>query len=466
MSKSVLDGIKIPGYTNRWSSIDEYKIGEKTYYLMENDTWGDETCLLVITPDFKEIYETYDDIETCLTDEGILTESINKSELKEKYVDVDAFEDKELAQAFEDIEKELDDINKVLDTLYKTPEKYISIKSLKEASGHLYDAWKSLYYAIGKRNNEFQEDLNSGTNTNKFNIKIGAIVESANTDDYKISDIILFDDLSKIDLSESKDGGFRELTEEEFNSEKHTISKEEVQSILSKLSGCEDIHQEDYYKTNKFLKQNSLTLQDCLEIIHKLKVSDYYANTKSTNKDHLDNELIIFEPEVIKLDSGKEFKDLVLYIKIDLDETTNDAVALVSIHRGSQDKLPYKENLMKEERISPKILEKDEDAYKKLDAVAKSLTKKSPNEYTYYVDDTYLDFGSNYKWTTILVDTSSPLNQFEAGYQALNPLEWEDIVNSNKTADEMADKILADEFCPDKPKEDALKSAVHDLRKI
>lgn len=67
-----LESIKIPGWRNTWSSIDVYDVGNKRYFLMENDVYGDETNYLVITPDFKEIYETYDDIETALRDEGLL----------------------------------------------------------------------------------------------------------------------------------------------------------------------------------------------------------------------------------------------------------------------------------------------------------------------------------------------------------------------------------------------------------
>lgn len=64
--------IKIEGYTNYWDAIDEMKIDEKTYYLMENNYYGDETCLLVIDENNKVICETYDDIETALEDEGII----------------------------------------------------------------------------------------------------------------------------------------------------------------------------------------------------------------------------------------------------------------------------------------------------------------------------------------------------------------------------------------------------------
>ena len=55
--------------------------GETTYYLMENEEWGDETCHLVINKDQTEIYETYDDILTCLADEDIISyDDISKYE--------------------------------------------------------------------------------------------------------------------------------------------------------------------------------------------------------------------------------------------------------------------------------------------------------------------------------------------------------------------------------------------------
>lgn len=81
------DGIEIPGYYDTWYAIDAIVVNGKTYYLMENEGWGDETGLVVTTEDFSEIYDTYDDIETCLIDEGILDdyleEELNKTNIKE-----------------------------------------------------------------------------------------------------------------------------------------------------------------------------------------------------------------------------------------------------------------------------------------------------------------------------------------------------------------------------------------------
>lgn len=71
--KNELQHIKINGYIGKWSAFEKLEIiGKETYYIMEHDTYGDMTQYLVITADCETIYETYDDIVTCLEDECIL----------------------------------------------------------------------------------------------------------------------------------------------------------------------------------------------------------------------------------------------------------------------------------------------------------------------------------------------------------------------------------------------------------
>ena len=73
--KTEYQGIEIPGYYNTWSAFEKAKVGDKTYYIMENDEWGDETCLLVCTFEndgVQVIGETFDNIEIALEDEGII----------------------------------------------------------------------------------------------------------------------------------------------------------------------------------------------------------------------------------------------------------------------------------------------------------------------------------------------------------------------------------------------------------
>jgi hypothetical protein len=63
---------KVEGYTNKWSVIDDLN----GYVLLENNTWGDETCYLVAKQDqptpnnaiMEVAGETYDDLETALED--------------------------------------------------------------------------------------------------------------------------------------------------------------------------------------------------------------------------------------------------------------------------------------------------------------------------------------------------------------------------------------------------------------
>lgn len=81
---------KVNGYYNKWSVIDIYK----GYALLENNTWGDETCYLVakvkdnvqnkeytkksngekiVLPTIiKVLCETFDGLEIALEDKGII----------------------------------------------------------------------------------------------------------------------------------------------------------------------------------------------------------------------------------------------------------------------------------------------------------------------------------------------------------------------------------------------------------
>ena len=81
--------IKVNGYRGTWSIVDYYDVVNDIgltvrYAMLEHDYYGDETCYLVIEdsavnwsalcPDvyIGPVYETYDGIETCLEDEGVI----------------------------------------------------------------------------------------------------------------------------------------------------------------------------------------------------------------------------------------------------------------------------------------------------------------------------------------------------------------------------------------------------------
>lgn len=66
------------------------------------------------------------------------------------------------------------------------------------------------------------------------------------------------------------------------------------------------------------------------------------------------------------------------------------------------------------------ILEEDSQEYKNLLQVVKYLSQNSKNKYE--VKTTFLDFGQDWEWTTILQNNE---------IQTLAPKDWLDIVNSD-----------------------------------
>jgi len=100
------------------------------------------------------------------------------------------------------------------------------------------------------------------------------------------------------------------------------------------------------------------------------------------------------------------------------------------------------------------VFKKDSREYELLEKLALILTFKSPNRYKYEVGETYFDFGQDWKWTTVLCRTGE--YGICGSYQALCPAEQEKILLSDGSLEEIAaiaDGVLADKFCPDKPKE-------------
>jgi len=92
----------------------------------------------------------------------------------------------------------------------------------------------------------------------------------------------------------------------------------------------------------------------------------------------------------------------------------------------------------------------DQEEYRLLEELADKLTKLSPNGFKYWVGDTYLDYGSGWKWTTVLSeDTVSPY--FQSTYQAISPAEWLALMNGEDIT-YIAEHVLNDKYCPDRIK--------------
>ena len=130
------------------------------------------------------------------------------------------------------------------------------------------------------------------------------------------------------------------------------LSDEEIHTIrdarlLNKLKTCTSVsYDRKHKKTNAFLfdDEGKFREQDCLDIIKNLKVEDYVASTRSYNPNFLGHNLIVFEPDADwELSNGMVLHNLTVYVKLDVDETTGQCVALVSMHAVSRDdELPYR----------------------------------------------------------------------------------------------------------------------------
>ena len=94
--------------------------------------------------------------------------------------------------------------------------------------------------------------------------------------------------------------------------------------------------------------------------------------------------------------------------------------------------------------MTERIIRPDEIEYKKLAAVAALLEMLSPHKARYVVRDVYLDFGQDWKWTTICREGWSEC-------QILCPRDWQTIMESETAADiaEIVDEIRRGEYFGD-----------------
>lgn len=103
-----------------------------------------------------------------------------------------------------------------------------------------------------------------------------------------------------------------------------------------------------------------------------------------------------------------------------------------------------------------KVFEKDSREYDLLSRLANVLSQKSPRRYRYFVGETYFDYGQGWMWTTVLCSTGS--GDCLDSYQALCPRDQRRVLEcdgSPEAVAEVADAVLADKFCPDRPKGEA-----------
>ena len=119
------------------------------------------------------------------------------------------------------------------------------------------------------------------------------------------------------------------------------LSEEDKKKLIDSLKQCKNISYDGRHrKTNKFAldSEHNLRVQDCIDIIHHLKYTDYIYNTYSSNGQYLGDNLVVLQPNVTwRANNGMVFHNLTLYIKLDIDLTDDVTVALISFHDAKED---------------------------------------------------------------------------------------------------------------------------------
>ena len=163
-----------------------------------------------------------------------------------------------------------------------------------------------------------------------------------NTNNEKIhtfKNLELLDRIYKLDKSKLSAEQL-DLLREKYK-EKILVDKDDVEVFIECMKSCEHSLVADRRKNREFMDKYNLSEDDMVKLFKSVTINDYTNNTKSINKNHFGNNLIIFEP-VATLNSQKT--PICIYVKIDLEETTGDSIVYISFHDGERkENLPYED---------------------------------------------------------------------------------------------------------------------------
>lgn len=166
------------------------------------------------------------------------------------------------------------------------------------------------------------EDLLDMSNENLLNVPLDIL--------HSQTDLELLDRIAHLDKSKLTYTQLNRLKQK--YSQKIILDENDIVYLLDKIKKCQKLVIAERPENKNLL--NYLDVEDCLNILKHLNVEDYAYSTKSYNLAHFGNQLIIFKPRNVVV-RDKNFGPLTLYIKIDLDESTEEATIALSFHINS-----------------------------------------------------------------------------------------------------------------------------------
>lgn len=119
----------------------------------------------------------------------------------------------------------------------------------------------------------------------------------------------------------------------------YSKSRKQLRNILQQIKDCDDIYFISRECYDNFLSKYNLKQRDCRYIIKALNIEDYYKNTRSRNWDYFGNDVIIFRKKDIELPNGNIIKNVSVYIKLDISQSNNDLIAVISFHDNEDNQI-------------------------------------------------------------------------------------------------------------------------------
>lgn len=123
------------------------------------------------------------------------------------------------------------------------------------------------------------------------------------------------------------------------NRKKLPLTRRAIDDILETFKRCDDVARTIYRKTESFKRKHHMTNRDILMVLHALDRSDFKYKMKSTNQDHLCNEIAVFVTDkTFVFEKGDIIEGLTIYAKIDLTETDpdGDGIVVISFHSDEE----------------------------------------------------------------------------------------------------------------------------------
>lgn len=238
---------------------------------------------------------------------------------------------------------------KKIEKIWKEELKYIHLRYILKDKPinliYVYDDIKNAHFLtediieedIDKEEERFNNEIEMLNMTNQ------ELLDLSSQEIRSITNLELIDRIAKLDKKKLSESQLKKL--KEIYSQKIIINREDVEKLIEELKECKRLFITPRVENDTFLDKYDLYVDECLEIIHSLNISDYYATAKNYNINFLGNDLIVFEKDNVALSNGKNLGDIIIYIKLDLTSTQiKGTIVAISFHQKKASNLPYKDD--------------------------------------------------------------------------------------------------------------------------